>query len=77
MTKHKHPFKWAIKSMTSGRKLPVTIISKSWFRFLFWLPSVEVEYLGTNLSGPVIKTDWVYPGDLIRLTCSEESAEPK
>ena len=49
-----------IKSGTSGNNLPAKIVRKSFWRNLFFLPNILVEYLGSNLHGPKIYSTWVY-----------------
>ena len=53
-----------IKSMTSGNMLPAKIIKKSFFRELFFLPHIYIEYLSMGLRGLRNSTIWIYPSEI-------------
>lgn len=47
-----------VQSCTSGSWLPGIVHRVSKLRGFFRLPCIEIAYIGTNLTGPVIVFSW-------------------
>lgn len=53
-----------LRSITTGNRVPCTVIKRSWVHRVFLLPSVQVEYIYEGLSGPIYKKRWRYPSEV-------------